>query len=46
VLELVHRDLPPDELPKHDTGWGHFLERLAIAAGGGEPGPDPWAQAG
>jgi uncharacterized protein YndB with AHSA1/START domain len=46
VLELVHRDLPPEELPEHDTGWGHFLERLAIAAGGGDPGPDPWARAG
>ena len=44
VLELVHLDLPPEELPKHDTGWGHFLERLAIAASGGDPGPDPWAE--
>jgi uncharacterized protein YndB with AHSA1/START domain len=46
MLELVHRDLPPDELAKHDAGWGHFLERLAIAATGSDPGPDPWAQAG
>jgi uncharacterized protein YndB with AHSA1/START domain len=44
VLELVHRDLPAEELPKHDAGWPHFLDRLAIAAGGGDPGPDPWAQ--
>jgi uncharacterized protein YndB with AHSA1/START domain len=43
VLELVHRDLPPEELAQHDTGWGHFLPRLAIAASGGDPGPDPWA---
>lgn len=43
VLDLVHRGLPLDELPKHDVGWSHFLERLAIAAGGGDPGPDPWA---
>ena len=43
VLELVHRDLPAEELPKHDTGWGHFLARLVVAAGGGDPGPDPWA---
>jgi uncharacterized protein YndB with AHSA1/START domain len=43
VLELSHRDLPAEELPKHDVGWGHFLERLAVAASGGEPGPDPWA---
>lgn len=43
MLELVHRDLPPEELPRHGVGWGHFLERLIVAASGGEPGPDPWA---
>jgi uncharacterized protein YndB with AHSA1/START domain len=43
VLELVHRGLPPGELPRHGIGWGHFLERLVVAASGGEPGPDPWA---
>jgi uncharacterized protein YndB with AHSA1/START domain len=42
VLELIHRNLPPDELPKHGIGWGHFLDRLVIAAGGDEPGGDPW----
>jgi len=45
VLDLVHRDLPAEELPKHDVGWTHFLERLAIAATGRDPGPDPWADA-
>jgi uncharacterized protein YndB with AHSA1/START domain len=43
VLELSHRDLPADELPKHDEGWAHFLARLVIAAPGGDPGPDPWS---
>jgi uncharacterized protein YndB with AHSA1/START domain len=43
IVELTHHDLPPDELAKHDTGWRHFLPRLAVAAAGGEPGPDPWA---
>jgi uncharacterized protein YndB with AHSA1/START domain len=43
VLELVHRDLPPEEAPKHDVGWAHFLPRLAVAASGGDPGPDEWA---
>jgi uncharacterized protein YndB with AHSA1/START domain len=43
VLELAHRDLPPEEIPRHDAGWGHFLPRLAIAAAGRDPGPDPWA---
>jgi uncharacterized protein YndB with AHSA1/START domain len=42
VLELTHRNLPPDELPKHGIGWGHFLDRLVIAAGGDDPGGDPW----
>jgi len=44
VVELVHRDLPPEERPKHAAGWDH-LPRLATAAGGGDPGPDPWATA-
>jgi len=43
VLELVHRRLPPDQLGQHGIGWGHFLDRLIIAAAGGDPGPDPWA---
>ena len=45
LLELVHRDLPADEVPKHDTGWAHFLARLAVAASGQDPEPDPWANA-
>jgi uncharacterized protein YndB with AHSA1/START domain len=45
VLELAHRDLPREELPKHGVGWGHFLDRLTIAATGSDPGPDPWATA-
>jgi uncharacterized protein YndB with AHSA1/START domain len=45
LLELVHRDLPTDELPKHHTGWNHFLDRLAVTASGRDPGPDPWADA-
>jgi uncharacterized protein YndB with AHSA1/START domain len=44
VLELTHRDLPPEEVPQHGIGWSHFLERLAVAAAGGDPGPDPWAR--
>src|ERR687898_625594 len=45
LLELEHRDLPPDELPRHGMGWDHYLPRLALAAGGADPGPDPWADA-
>lgn len=43
LLELIHRDLPPEELPRHGVGWGHFLGRLVVAASGGDPGRDPWA---
>jgi len=44
VLDLVHRDLPEDELPDHRIGWEHFLPRISVAAVGGDPGPDPWAK--
>lgn len=43
VLELVHRDLPPEERARHAVGWPHFLDRCAVAASGRDPGPDPWA---
>jgi uncharacterized protein YndB with AHSA1/START domain len=44
LLELAHRDLPPEEAPQHGVGWTHFLDRLAVAGVGGDPGPDPWAR--
>jgi uncharacterized protein YndB with AHSA1/START domain len=44
VLELVHRDLPEEELPKHEEGWAHYLPRIVVAASGGDPGPDPWSE--
>ena len=43
-LRLVHRSLPPSQAPVHATGWEHFLPRLASAAAGHDPGPDPWQQ--
>ena len=43
LLQLIHRDLPAEDLPQHGIGWGHFLERLTKAASGTDPGPDPWA---
>ncbi len=43
-LELIHRGLPSGEpAENHGLGWEHYLGRLAIAAEGGDPGPDPWA---
>lgn len=41
VLRLVHSGLPSAEArAEHARGWDHFLERLAIVAAGGDPGPD------
>jgi uncharacterized protein YndB with AHSA1/START domain len=39
---LEHTGLHPTETAKHAIGWPHFIGRLAVAAAGGEPGPDPW----
>lgn len=39
-VRLVHRGLPEDAISDHSGGWDHYLERLATAAGGGDPGPD------
>ena len=30
----------------HGHGWDHYLERLPIAASGGDPGTDPWTLPG
>ena len=43
VVRLAHRRLPPDAVEFHRAGWEHYLGRLALAAGGDDPGPDPWA---
>ena len=37
---LVHRGLPADAVDDHGEGWAHYLERLALAATGADPGPD------
>jgi uncharacterized protein YndB with AHSA1/START domain len=44
-VTLEHSGLAPAEAKKHAIGWPHFIERLAVAARGGEPGPDPWKAA-
>ena len=42
-LRFTHRDLPNDESgASHGVGWDHYLSRLAAAAGGNDPGRDPW----
>ena len=42
-LRLVHRGLKPDKSAGSAAGWTHYLARLAVAARGDDPGPDPWA---
>jgi uncharacterized protein YndB with AHSA1/START domain len=42
-LHFVHSGLPSAEAgASHGHGWDHYFERLAIAAAGGDAGPDPW----
>ncbi len=42
VLRLRHSGIPTKELrDQHAMGWDHFGARLAIAATGKDPGPDP-----
>jgi len=43
LVELEHRGLSEQESSKHSIGWPHFLERLRVLGGGGDPGVDPWA---
>jgi len=46
-LRFTHRDLPSTESAEsHGVGWDHYLPRLAVAAEGGDPGPDPWIAGG
>jgi uncharacterized protein YndB with AHSA1/START domain len=46
IVRLVHRDLPEGAREKHTQGWELYLNRLAVVASGGNPGPDPNAKAG
>ncbi len=43
LLRLTHTGLPDaEQCAGHAAGWEHYLGRLAIAAAGRDPGPDPW----
>ena len=46
LVRLEHRDLPETERAPHSHGWDHYLPRLAVAAAGGDAGPDPWSEDG
>lgn len=45
-VDLVHSGLPETEVAGHADGWKHFLPRLAVAAVGGDAGPDRWRPIG
>ncbi|MDQ6436941.1 SRPBCC family protein [Mesorhizobium sp. LHD-90] len=41
LVRFTHSGLPnEEERASHEKGWSHYLARLAIAAAGGDPGPD------
>jgi uncharacterized protein YndB with AHSA1/START domain len=40
LVRLVHSGLPDDAIDDHGAGWATYLERLAVRATGGDPGPD------
>jgi uncharacterized protein YndB with AHSA1/START domain len=41
LLRMTHSGLPDAEAcVSHEQGWAHYLGRLAVAAAGGDPGPD------
>jgi uncharacterized protein YndB with AHSA1/START domain len=33
-LDFLHADLPADQVPPHESGWSHFIARLAEVAAG------------
>ena len=42
-VRFVHKDLPnAEQVASHAHGWDHYLDRLEVAATGGDPGKDPW----
>ena len=42
-LRFRHYGLPNEEAAQsHAHGWDHYLGRLSTAAGGDDPGRDPW----
>jgi uncharacterized protein YndB with AHSA1/START domain len=44
ILRLRHTGFPTDEAAaSHREGWAMYVERLSVAAPGGDPGSDPTA---
>ncbi|HKZ20241.1 MAG TPA: SRPBCC family protein [Acidimicrobiia bacterium] len=46
LLRMVHEGLSVEESSRHRHGWVHYLSRLAVAATGNDPGPDPHVVSG
>lgn len=46
LVRLVHRDVPEPAAEIHGQWWQLYLDRLAVAATGGDPGADPNANPG
>lgn len=44
LVRLRHTGLAAEARASHTQGWTHYLDRLRIAAAGGDPGPDQMAQ--
>ena len=41
LLRMTHTGLPnAEQCANHARGWAHYLDRLAVAAAGRDPGPD------
>jgi uncharacterized protein YndB with AHSA1/START domain len=41
LLRMTHSGLPDaEQCARHAQGWAHYFGRLAVAAAGGDPGPD------
>lgn len=41
-VRLTHRLPDTEAATRHAHGWDHYLPRLVAAAGGADPGRDPW----
>ena len=44
LVRMTHSGLPAARVADHARGWAHYYARLAVAAAGGDPGPDPWVK--
>lgn len=42
IVRLRHLGLSLEDQEPHVHGWEHYLDRLAVAAAGGDAGVDPW----